>query len=260
MPLAKRIIPCLDVDQGRVLKGVRFRELKDAGDPVELARKYRDDGADELVFLDITASVEKRKTLSRMVSAVARQLDIPFTVGGGIKTIEDARLVLCSGADKVSVNTAAVERPEFITELADLFGTQCVVVAIDAKRRVEPGEFSRQRHFEVYTYGGRKPTGKDALEWAAEAEWLGAGELLVTSIDQDGTEQGYDIALLEALAETVNVPIIASGGCGNPQHIYEALVHGKADAALAASIFHFDKYPVSVVKRFLQERGVEVRL
>ncbi|MBI3949966.1 MAG: imidazole glycerol phosphate synthase subunit HisF [Acidobacteria bacterium] len=260
MPLAKRIIPCLDVDQGRVLKGVRFRELKDAGDPVELGRKYRDDGADELVFLDITASVEKRKTLSQMVSAVARQLDLPFTVGGGIKTIEDARIVLCSGADKVSVNTAAVERPEFITELAELFGTQCVVVAIDAKRVPEPGEFSRQRHFEVYTYGGRNPTGLDALEWAAEAERMGAGELLVTSIDQDGTEQGYDIALLEALAGTVNIPIIASGGCGNPQHIYEAVVHGKADAALAASIFHFDKYPVPVVKQFLRQRGVEVRL
>jgi cyclase len=260
MPLVKRIIPCLDVDQGRVLKGVRFRQLKDAGDPVELAQKYRDDGADELVFLDITASVEKRKTLSRMVSEVARTLDIPFTVGGGIKTLEDARIVLCSGADKVSVNTAAVERPEFITELADLFGTQCVVVAIDAKRRAPQSDSSDKPQFEVYTYGGRKPTGRDALEWAAEAERLGAGELLVTSIDQDGTEQGYDIVLLAALAETVNIPIIASGGCGNPQHIYEAFAHGKADAALAASIFHFDQYPIPVVKRFLQERGIEVRL
>lgn len=260
MPLVKRIIPCLDVHEGRVLKGVRFRQLKDAGDPVELAKRYRDDGADELVFLDITASVEKRATLTRLVSAVARQLDIPFTVGGGIKTIEDARAILCSGADKISINTAAVERPEFITELAELFGTQCVVVAIDAKRRPTSGPFARQRLFDVYTYGGRQPTNRGVLQWAAEAEQRGAGELLVTSIDQDGTAQGYDIALLEAVAETVHIPIIASGGCGQPIHIYEAFAHGKADAALAASIFHFDTYPIPLVKRFLATRGIQVRL
>jgi cyclase len=193
--------------------------------------------------------------LSRMVSDVARTLDIPFTVGGGIKTLDDARVILCSGADKVSVNTSAVERPEFITELADLFGTQCVVVAIDAKRKL-----GDQLEFEVHTYGGRTPTGRGALQWAAEAERLGAGELLVTSIDQDGTEAGYDIALLQALSETVNISIIASGGCGRPEHIYDALAEGKADAALAASIFHFDKYPIPQVKQFLHERGVEVRL
>jgi cyclase len=260
MPLVKRIIPCLDVDHGRVLKGVRFVDLKDAGDPVELATRYRDDGADELVFLDITASVEKRGTLSRMVSAVARQLDIPFTVGGGIKTLEDARIVLYSGADKVAVNTAAVQRPELITKLADMFGTQCVVVAIDAKRHMIQTEPDLEFWFEVHTYGGRTPTGKDALEWAIEAEQRGAGELLVTSIDQDGTEQGYDLILLEALANTVNIPIIASGGCGSPEHIYEAFAQGKADAALAASIFHFDKHPIPIVKQFLQARGIEVRL
>lgn len=260
MPLVKRIIPCLDVDQGRVLKGVQFVDLKDAGDPVELAKRYRDDGADELVFLDITASVEKRGTLSQMVSAVARQLDIPFTVGGGIRTLEDARIVLYSGADKVAVNTAAVQRPELVTKLAELFGTQCVVVAIDAKRHIIQTEPVYEFWFEVHTHGGRMPTGIDALEWAIQVERRGAGELLVTSMDQDGTEQGYDLILLEALANTVNIPIIASGGCGNPQHIYEALADGKADAALAASIFHFDKYPIPVVKQFLRERGVQVRL
>jgi len=259
MSVAKRIIPCLDVDGGRVVKGVRFLQLKDAGDPVEQARKYRDDGADELVFLDITASVEKRKTLSQMVRNVARTLDIPFTVGGGIKTRDDARTILCSGADKVSVNTAAVERPTFITELAEMFGTQCVVVAIDTKRHPAQAGRTDEVWFEVYTYGGRRPTGRDALKWAAEAERLGAGELLVTSMDQDGTEEGYDTALLAALAETVNIPIIASGGCGHPEHIYEAFAHGRADAALAASIFHFDKYPVPVVKQFLREKGIEVR-
>jgi imidazole glycerol-phosphate synthase subunit HisF len=259
MPLAKRIIPCLDVNQGRVLKGEQFIALRDAGDPVALARKYRDDGADELVFLDITASVEKRATLSNMVSRVARQLDIPFTVGGGIKTIEEARAVLYSGADKVSVNTAAVERPDLITKLADLFGTQCVVVAIDAKRHVTQVEPHTEFWFEVHTYGGRAPTGRDALEWAAEAARRGAGELLVTSIDQDGRKQGYDTILLEALANTVTIPIIASGGCGNPQHMYEAFVQGKADAALAASIFHFDEYPIPVVKQYLRERGIDMR-
>lgn len=280
--VAKRIIPCLDVDAGRVVKGIQFQHLKDAGDPVQQARRYRDEGADELVFLDIAASVEKRKTLIEMVQKVARTLDIPFTVGGGIKTLDDARAILSSGADKISVNTAAVERPEFIAELAEMFGTQCVVLAIDAKRRLrreirgaETGERAANAEsniameasppgdpdvwFEVYTYGGRRPTGRDAVAWAAEAERLGAGELLVTSIDRDGTEAGYDVELLAALAERVNLPIIASGGCGRPEHIYEAFVRGRADAALAASIFHFHRYPIPVVKQFLRQRGIEVR-
>lgn len=254
--LAKRIIPCLDVDRGKVLKGVHFRNLRDAGDPVELAEKYRDEGADELVFLDITASVEKRKTLVKVVSSVASAIDIPFTVGGGIRSVEDARLVLCSGADKVSINTAAVENPNFIRELADRFGSQCVVVAIDAKRRYgEEGLW-----FEVHTYSGSRPTGIDAVKWAERCEELGAGELLVTSIDRDGTKDGYDIELTKKIVEHVNIPVIASGGCGEPKHMLEALTIANADAALAASIFHYEEYPIPVVKKYLKEHGVEVRL
>ena len=256
MGLTKRIIPCLDVDQGRVRKGTHFLDLRDAGDPVALAARYRDEGADELVFLDITASIEQRQTMCAWVERVARTLDIPFTVGGGIRTLDDARLILCHGADKVSVNTAALERPALIRELSETFGRQCVVVAIDARRRQE-GE---RLWFEVYSHGGRRPTGRDAVAWAQEAEALGAGEILLTSIDRDGTEAGYDLELTRAVAERVRIPVIASGGCGHPAHILDVLTIGGAAAALAASIFHYDKYPIPHVKRFLRERGVEVRV
>ncbi len=266
MPLAKRIVPCLDVTCGKVVKGVNFLNLKKAGDPVELAKRYSDEGADELVFLDITASSENREILRGVVEGVARAINIPFTVGGGIRNVSDARLVLCSGADKVSVNTAAVENPTVITKLADVFGQQCVVVAIDAKRKREQGEgkvtvktSGGPVWFEVYTYGGRKPTGIDAIKWAMRATELGAGEFLVTSMDKDGTEDGYDIELTRAISERVNVPIIASGGAGKPEHFLEVFTEGKADAALAASVFHYNKYPVQVVKDFLRKRGVIVR-
>jgi len=256
VPLTKRIIPCLDVDRGRVLKGTHFKNLRDAGDPVELACKYRDDGADELVFLDITASVEGRKTLKEMVCRVAAKLDIPFTVGGGLTNLEDARVILCSGADKISINTAAIERPELVSELSETFGRQCVVVAIDAARRVEDGRM----WFKVYSHGARKPTALDAVTWAKKVESLGAGEILLTSIDRDGTQTGYDLELTRAVADAVNIPVIASGGCGQPEHILEAFTIGKAEAALAASIFHYDKYPVPMVKQFLRQQGIEVRL
>jgi cyclase len=266
MPLAKRIVPCLDVTCGKVVKGVNFLNLKKAGDPVELARRYSDEGADELVFLDITASYEDREILRGVVEGVARAISIPFTVGGGIRNVSDARLVLCSGADKVSVNTAAVENPQVITKLADVFGQQCVVVAIDAKRRREQREdkitvkaSGDSVWFEVYTYGGRKPTGIDAIKWAMRAAELGAGEFLVTSMDKDGTEDGYDIELTRAISERVNVPVIASGGAGKPEHFLEVFTEGKADAALAASVFHYNKYPIQVVKDFLRQRGVIVR-
>jgi cyclase len=266
MPLAKRIIPCLDVDHGKVVKGVNFLNLKKAGDPVELARRYSDESADELVFLDITASSEKRETLRGVVEGVARAISIPFTVGGGVRNVSDARLVLCSGADKVSVNTAAVENPQVITKLADIFGQQCVVVAIDAKRRYEQREDritvktpEGPVWFEVYTYGGRKPTGSDAIKWALQAVELGAGEFMVTSMDRDGTEDGYDLELTRTVSERVNVPVIASGGAGKPAHFLEAFTRGKADAALAASVFHYNKYPVPVVKEYLRKEGVIVR-
>ena len=266
MPLAKRIVPCLDVDHGKVVKGINFVKLRNAGDPVELARRYSDEGADELVFLDITASSENRDTMRQYVEGVAKAINIPFTVGGGIRSEADARMILCSGADKTSVNTAAVEKPSLITKLADLFGKQCVVVAIDAKRNrckqkdrimVETAEGSIW--FEVYTYGGRKPTGIDAIEWALQAEKLGAGEFLLTSMDCDGTENGFDLDLTRAISERVNVPIIASGGAGKPEHFLEAFVEGKADAALAASVFHYNKYPVPVVKEYLRKMGVTIR-
>jgi cyclase len=266
MPLAKRIIPCLDVDHGKVVKGVNFLNLKKAGDPVELARRYSDEGADELVFLDITASSEEREILRGVVEGVAKTINIPFTVGGGIRNVSDARLVLCSGADKVSVNTAAVENPMVITKLADVFGQQCVVVAIDAKRKREQGADKITVKtsvgpvwFEVYTYGGRKPTGIDAIKWAVQAAELGAGEFLATSMDRDGTEDGFDIELTRAISERVNVPVIASGGAGKPEHFLEVFTEGKADAALAASVFHYNKYPVPVVKEFLRKEGVIVR-
>jgi imidazole glycerol-phosphate synthase subunit HisF len=264
--LAKRIVPCLDVESGKVVKGINFLNLRRAGDPVELAKRYSDEGADELVFLDITASSENRDILRGVVEGVARAISIPFTVGGGIRNVSDARLVLCSGADKVSVNTAAIENPQVITKLEDVFGQQCVVVAIDAKRRLDQAEgrvVVKTRAgpiwFEVYTYGGRKPTGIDALQWAVKAAELGAGEFLVTSMDKDGTENGYDIELTRAISERVNVPVIASGGAGKPEHFLEVFTKGKADAALAASVFHYNKYPVPVLKAYLEEQGVVVR-
>lgn len=267
MVLAKRIIPCLDVEHGRVVKGVNFVNLRDAGDPVELGKRYSDEGADELVFLDITASPEKRKILKEVVRAVAAELNIPFTVGGGIRGVEDAKTILGSGADKLSLNTAAVENPPLIRELFEIFGGQCVVVAIDAKKRydISPDKITVKTElgscwFEVYTYGGRRPTGLDALKWAVRAAGLGAGELLVTSIDRDGTEDGYDLELARSISERVSIPLIASGGAGKPEDFLEAFEVGKADAALAASIFHYNKYPIPVVKSFLYRKGVPIRL
>jgi cyclase len=249
-----------------VVKGINFLQLKQAGDPVELAKRYSDAGADELVFLDITASLDNREILRGVVEGVARAINIPFTVGGGIRAVQDARLVLCSGADKVSVNTAAVENPTLITKLADIFGTQCIVVAIDAKRnrKLGPGKMSVDTPcgpvwFEVYTYGGRKPTGMDAIQWALQAQELGAGEFLVTSMDRDGTEDGYDIELTRTVSERTRVPVIASGGAGKPEHFVHAFDQGKADAALAASVFHYDKYPIPLVKDYLRKMGVTVR-
>lgn len=254
--VTKRVIPCLDVKGGRVVKGVRFLDLRDAGDPVELAALYQAEGADELVFLDITASPDRRKTVVDMVSKVAQQVSIPFAVGGGIRTTEDMRLVLESGADKVGINTAAVENPNLIAEGAARFGSQCIVVAIDGKP-VEPGRW------EVFIYGGREggqPTGLDPVEWAKRAAELGAGELLVTSMAADGTQAGYDLGLTRAISEAVSVPVIASGGAGSPQHMYEAIVEGKADAVLAAGIFHFGTYRIRQVKEYLAARGIPVRL
>ncbi len=254
--VTKRVIPCLDVKDGRVVKGVRFLNLRDAGDPVELAALYEAEGADELVFLDITASPNRRKTVVDMVSKVAEQVSIPFAVGGGIRTTEDMRLILESGADKVGINTAAVENPDLIAEGAARFGSQCIVVAIDGKP-VEPGRW------EVYIYGGREggqPTGLDPVEWAKRAAELGAGELLVTSMAADGTQAGYDLGLTRAISEAVSIPVIASGGAGSPQHMYEAIVEGKADAVLAAGIFHFGTYRIRQVKEYLAARGIPVRL
>jgi len=251
--LAKRIVPCLDVKQGRVVKGEHFVNLKDAGDPVELGIKYRDDGADELVFLDITASPEKRKIVSEMVRNVAAKLDIPFTVGGGISSINDARDILCSGADKIGINTMAIEKPELITEISERFGKQCCVVAIDAKRT------ENQDMFEVYSYGARKATGMDAIKWSKKVEEFGAGEILLTSIDRDGTQNGFDIELTKEITKVVNIPVIASGGCGKLEHFVTVFKEGKADAASAASIFHYNKFSISVVKKFLLKNQVLVR-
>ena len=252
MTLAKRIIPCLDVKDGRVVKGMHFLGLRDAGDPVRLAKRYRDEGADELVFLDITASHEKREIVKELVSNVAAELDIPFAVGGGIRTVDDARMILCSGADKVSINTSAVENPKLITEIADKFGRQCVVLAIDAKR-IGNGKY------EVHTYGGRTPTGIDAIQWAKDGEKLGIGDLLVTSMDRDGTRDGYDLELTRFITDAVNVPVIASGGCGKVEHILDAFKVANADAALAASIFHYKQYSIPKVKQFLRRKRVVVR-
>ena len=266
MTLAKRIIPCLDVDNGRVVKGTHFLDIRDAGDPVLLAERYSKEGADELVFLDITASQQGRETMKNVVREVAKVIDIPFTVGGGVRTMGDARDVLLSGADKVSINTAAVNDPSLITKLMKIFGKQCVVVAIDAKRnyKIVKGKNvvkvgSKRCWYEVHVYGGKKATGMDAIAWAKKAEKLGAGEILLTSIDMDGTQNGYDIELTKAISNAVNVPVIASGGCGEPKHMLDVFRFGDADAALAASIFHYEKYPVPHVKHYLSKNGVTIR-
>ena len=248
----KRIIPCLDVNKGRVVKGVNFVDLKDAGDPVEIARAYDAAGADELVFLDITASCEERDTVADMVRAVAANVFIPFTVGGGIRTVDDFRRLLREGADKISVNSAAIDRPELIREAADIFGSQCVVVAIDAKRREDGG-------WNIYKHGGRLDTGIDVIVWAKQAEELGAGEILLTSMDCDGTKAGYDLELTRAVADAVSIPVIASGGAGTLEHFYDALSEGGADAALAASLFHYKELEICQVKDYLADRGVSVR-
>lgn len=259
MPLAKRIIPCLDVKNGKVVKGTHFVSLRSAGDPVALAKKYCEDGADEIMFLDISASNEKRKTKVSLARRVARGLDIPFTIGGGISSVEDARIVLTNGADKVSVNTSAVKNPALISELADVFGQQCVVVAIDAKRSNSGGK--TRSGFTVCTFGGSHDTGLDAIEWAKEAERRGAGEILLTSIDRDGTKQGFDTELTRRICSEVSLPVIASGGCGEIGHFLEILVgENAADAALAASVFHYGEIKVSEVKEFLSKKGVRVRI
>lgn len=254
--LAKRIIPCLDVKDGRVVKGVNFVRLRDAGDPVEQARAYDAAGADELVFLDITASYEHRDILLDVVRGVADQVFIPFAVGGGVRTVDDFRAILLAGADKVATNTAAIENPALLTQAAERFGSQCVVVAIDAKRRAR-GE--GRSHWEVYTHGGRTLTGRDAIEWACEAQACGAGEILLTSMDRDGTRDGYDIELTRAVADAISIPVIASGGAGRIEHFADALTTGHADAALAASLFHFGELTIAQVKEYLAARGVAVR-
>ena len=257
MSLAKRIIPCLDVDNGRVVKGVQFVDIRDAGDPVEIARRYDEQGADELTFLDITASSDNRETMVHVVEEVAGQVFIPLTVGGGIRKVEDIRRMLNAGADKVGINTAAVFNPEFVREAAEKFGSQCIVVAIDAKRVSAEGEPSR---WEIFTHGGRKPTGIDALEWAVKMVDYGAGEILLTSMDRDGTKIGFDLELTRAISEAVKVPVIASGGVGNLDHLVEGVKEGRADAVLAASIFHFGEYTIEEAKRRMAEQGIEVRL
>ncbi len=251
--LTKRIIPCLDVTAGRVVKGTNFVNLRDAGDPVELAALYNREGADELVFLDITASSDQRETMVDVVARTAEQVFIPLTVGGGIRTTEDARRMLSSGADKVSVNTAAVQRPELVSEGAERFGSQCIVVAIDARRRPDGG-------WEVYTHGGRYPTELDAVEWARRVADLGAGEILLTSMDADGTQDGYDLKLTAAVSSAVTIPVIASGGAGTLDHLYDALTAGRADAALVASIFHYGQHTIREAKEHLARRGLSIRL
>jgi imidazole glycerol-phosphate synthase subunit HisF len=257
MSLAKRIIPCLDVDNGRVVKGVKFVDIRDAGDPVEIARRYDHEGADELTFLDITATHDNRNTMVHVVEQVASQVFIPLTVGGGIRTLEDIRRMLNAGADKVGINSAAVFRPEFVREAAERFGSQCIVVAIDAKKTSHPGEIAR---WEIFTHGGRKPTGIDAIGWAERMVGYGAGEILLTSMDRDGTREGFDLPLTRAISEAVPVPVIASGGVGNLDHLADGVIEGKADAVLAASIFHFAEYTVGQAKQRMAERGIEVRL
>jgi cyclase len=257
MPLAKRIIPCLDVDNGRVVKGVKFVEIRDAGDPVENARRYNLEGADEITFLDITASSDNRDTMAHVVEAVASEVFIPLTVGGGIREVSDIRRMLNAGADKVSINTAAIFNPEFVQEAAEKFGSQCIVVAIDAKKVSQLGEVDR---WEIFTHGGRKTTGLDAVEWAAKMDFLCAGEILLTSMDRDGTKIGFDNELTRQVSEAVRVPVIASGGVGNLDHLVDGVLKGKADAVLAASIFHFGEYRIEQAKAYMQQQGIEVRL
>jgi cyclase len=253
MGLAKRIIPCLDVDNGRVVKGVKFVEIRDAGDPVEIARRYDEQGADEITFLDITASSDDRETMVHVVEAMASEVFIPLTVGGGIRRVEDVRRMLNAGADKVAINTAAVSRPEFVKEAADHFGAQCIVVAIDAKQ-------AGPDRWEVFTHGGRKATGLDALEWARKMTQYGAGEILLTSMDRDGTRDGFDLRLTRAVCDAVSIPVIASGGVGHLDHLVEGILQGHADAVLAASIFHFGEYTVAQAKQRMAAAGIEVRL
>lgn len=256
MALAKRIIPCLDVDKGRVVKGVNFVDIRDAGDPVEIARKYNEQGADEITFLDITASHESRDTTYEMVERMASEIFIPLTVGGGVRTVEDIRKLLNAGADKVGINTAAVFNPEFVREAAERFGSQCIVVAIDAKQVNAEGEAPR---WEIFTHGGRKPTGLDAVEWAVKMVEYGAGELLLTSMDRDGTKIGFDLGLTRAVSDAVSVPVIASGGVGELQHLADGVTLGGADAVLAASIFHFGQHTIPEAKAFMRAQGIEVR-
>jgi imidazole glycerol-phosphate synthase subunit HisF len=256
MGLAKRIIPCLDVTAGRVVKGVNFVGLRDAGDPVEIARRYDDQGADELTFLDITASSDERDLILHIIEAVAAQVFIPFTVGGGVRSVNDVRRLLNAGADKVSINTAAVQNPQLVADASGRYGAQCIVVAVDAKRVPE----SAPLRWEVYTHGGRKATGIDALAWGRKMQDLGAGEILLTSMDRDGTRVGFDLELTRAFSDMLEIPVIASGGVGNLQHLAEGVIEGRADAVLAASIFHYGEFTVKQAKAFMAQRGIEVRL
>ena len=257
MALAKRIIPCLDCENGRVVKGVKFLDIRDAGDPVEVSKRYCDQGADEITFLDITASHEGRQTTIDTVRAIAGQVFIPLTVGGGIRKLQDIRDMLNAGADKVAINTSAIENPDFVREASEKFGSQCIVVAIDAKKVSQQGEPDK---WEIFTHGGRNPTGLDVVEWAKKMVANGAGEILLTSMDRDGTKDGFDLALNRTISEAVNVPLIASGGVGNLQHLVEGISEGKADAVLAASIFHFDEYSIPEAKEYMREKGITVRL
>lgn len=257
MSLAKRIIPCLDVDNGRVVKGVQFVDIRDAGDPVEVARRYDQEGADEITFLDITASSDNRETIVHVVEQVANEVFIPLTVGGGIRTVDDVRRMLNAGADKVAINTAAVFNPDFVREASDKVGAQCIVVAIDAKKVSKEGEPLR---WEIFTHGGRKPTGLDAIDWAKKMVAYGAGEILLTSMDRDGTKVGFDLPLTRAISAAVSVPVIASGGVGNLEHLAEGVLEGQADAVLAASIFHFAEYTIHQAKQYMADRGIEMRL
>jgi cyclase len=256
MGLAKRIIPCLDCDKGRVVKGVQFVDIRDAGDPVEVSKRYCDAGADEITFLDITASHEARDTTVDTVSAIAGQVFIPLTVGGGIRSLEDIRTMLNAGADKVAINTAAVNNPDFVRQAAERFGSQCIVVAVDAKRVTVEGEAPR---WEIFTHGGRNPTGLDAIDWVKRMVDCGAGEILLTSMDRDGTKQGFDLELNRAVSRAVQVPIIASGGVGNLEHLAQGVLEGEADAVLAASIFHFQEFTIPEAKAYMADKGIEVR-
>ena len=257
MSLAKRIIPCLDVDNGRVVKGVKVVDIREAGDPVEIARRYDREGADEITFLDITATHDDRETMVHVVEQVASEVFIPLTVGGGIRRLEDIRRMLNAGADKVGINSAAVFNPEFVQQAADKFGSQCIVVAIDAKKVSADNEPAR---WEIFTHGGRKPTGINAIEWAVKMQNFGAGEILLTSMDRDGTKSGFDLALTRAISDALTIPVIASGGVGSLDHLADGIIQGKADAVLAASIFHFAEYSIGEAKQHMQARGIEVRL